>query len=145
MTHIQLATHRRLNAWFGCGSLAHVGHIAIATALVVATGFTAAHASAIFGTLSNFDTYNTTPEPAEGAEIELEGIHASSIGGGYPSHYGTKTIAEYNDDMGNFAGTRITFKGYNFNPSGSLDPNPNPVSTNGHTCVNTEGCEHFGF
>ena len=56
-----------------------------------------AHASGIFGTLSNFDIYNTTPEPCEGAEIELEGIHSSDIGGDFPAHYSSKTIAEYTD------------------------------------------------
>jgi len=120
----------------------------MATVIVLAPGLTACYASPISGTLSNFDIYNPTPEPSEGAEIELEDIHSSDIGGSFPSHYDIKTIAEYNDAFGNFAGTRITYKGYNFNPAvnnGSLAPVANPINTNGHTCVNTEGCEHFGF
>jgi hypothetical protein len=56
-----------------------------------------ANASAIYGTLSNFDIYNTTPEPVEGAEIELEGCDSSSIGGYYPSHFDTVTVNDYNE------------------------------------------------
>jgi len=125
-----------------------MSHIAAAMAFVLAPGVTASLASPISGTLSNFDIYNPTPEPSEGAEIELEDIHSSDIGGSFPSHYNFKTITEYSDAFGNFAGTRITYKGYNFNPAvnnGSLAPAANPINTNGHTCVNTEGCEHFGF
>jgi hypothetical protein len=33
----------------------------------------------IFGTLSNFDTYNTTGSDSEGAELELEGIHSVDV------------------------------------------------------------------
>jgi hypothetical protein len=107
-----------------------------------------AHASNIFGTLSNFDIYNTTPEPSEGAEIELEGIHSTDIGGDFPAHYNNNTITEYTDAMNNFAGTRIKYTGYNFPGAptpGSLMPNPNPTSTNGHELTYTAGGEHFGF
>jgi hypothetical protein len=105
-----------------------------------------ANASGIFGTLSNFDIYNTTPEPVEGAEIELEGCDSSSIGGNYPSHFETISINNYNEN--GKSGTRIRFEGYNFNLAptpGSLLPNPDPVSTNGHQLTNTAGGEHFGF
>jgi hypothetical protein len=119
-------------------------------ALAVATvlGSPSAHGSSIYGTLSNFDIYNTTTEPCEGAEIELEGIHSSSIGGDFPAHYSSRSILEYNDDLGQFAGTRITYTGYNFagapNP-GSLMPTVNPPSTNGHELTYSAGGEHFGF
>jgi hypothetical protein len=106
----------------------------------------AANASAIYGTLSNFDIYNTTPEPVEGAEIELEGCDSTSIGGYYPSHFDTVTINDYNE-FGK-TGTRIRFEGYNFDlpvTQGSLPTNPNPVSTNGHELTNSAGGEHFGF
>jgi hypothetical protein len=106
----------------------------------------AANASAIYGTLSNFDIYNTTPEPAEGAEIELEGCDSSSIGGHYPSHFDSISINNYNE--AGKTGTRIRFEGYNFDPLvtlGSLQPNPNPVTTNGHQLTNSAGGEHFGF
>ena len=36
------------------------------------------------------------------------------------------------------------YTGYNFNPAGFLAPTIGQ-STNGHACVNTDGCEHFGF
>jgi hypothetical protein len=107
-----------------------------------------ANASSIFGTLSNFDIYNTTSEPCEGAEIELEGIHSSDIGGDYPANYSNRSITEYFDASNNFAGTRIRYTGYNFPGAptpGSLLPNPNPTSTNGHELVYTAGGEHFGF
>jgi len=148
MVDILCVTNSRLTSWPTRGLLHHLRHFAIAAALVIAPGFTAAHASVIFGTLSNFDIYNATPEPSEGAEIELEGVHSSSVRGSFPSHYDNKTVAEYNDASGSFAGTRITYSGYNFNAAvnnGSLNPVTSPVNTNGHTCVNTEGCEHFGF
>jgi hypothetical protein len=102
--------------------------------------------SAIYGTLSNFDIYNTTPEPAEGAEIELEGCDSSSVGGWYPSHFSSITKTNYNEN--GKTGTRIKFEGYNFNlpvTLGSLQPNPNPASTNGHQLTNSLGGEHFGF
>jgi hypothetical protein len=113
-----------------------------------ALGVPSANASGIYGTLSNFDIYNTTPEPCEGAEIELEGIHSSDVGGDFPAHYSSKSILEYNDDFGQFAGTRITYTGYNFAGApvpGSLLPNPNPTTTNGHELTYSAGGEHFGF
>jgi hypothetical protein len=124
-----------------------ITRIATAGLLCLAANLSA-HASGIYGTLSNFDIYNTTSEPSEGAEIELEGIHPSDIGGDFPCHYGMKSILEYNDNLGQFAGTRITYTGYNFPGApmpGSLLPNPNPVSTNGHELTYTDGGEHFGF
>lgn len=123
-----------------------------AAALVIAPGLTAAQAE-IFGTLSNFDCYFTSPDPvgipgSEGAEIELEGVHSSSVGGDYPAHYSSKSITEYTDSLGNFLGTRIRYTGYNFSGAptpGSLLNNPNPTSTNGHQLTYTAGGEHFGF
>ena len=122
-------------------------HLA-AVGLVLLATIASASGSGIYGTLSNFDIYNTTPEPSEGAEIELEGVHPSDIGGDFPCHYGNKSILEYSDASGQFAGTRITYTGYNFPGApvpGSLLPNPNPVSTNGHQLTYTDGGEHFGF
>lgn len=121
--------------------------VAVIAAVVVARS-APVHASGIFGTLSNFDIYNTTPEPCEGAEIELEGVHSSDVGGDYPAHFSNKSISEYTDASNNFLGTRIRYTGYNFPGApvpGSLIPNPNPVSTNGHELTYTDGGEHFGF
>ena len=120
----------------------------LAALLVVCAPFHAAVASGIFGTLSNFDVYNPTPEPSEGFEIELEDISASSITGIFPSHYNVRTVTEYNN--GTVFGTRIRFEDYHFvDGSGvvhtAVNPNPTPQNTNGHFCVNLADCEHFGF
>ncbi|QDU54835.1 dockerin type I repeat-containing protein [Aeoliella mucimassa] len=99
------------------------------------------HAS-IYGTMSNFDTYNETEFEAYGAEIELEDIHLGDLSRTFPSNYDSEVITEYND--GNLFGTRIVYSGYNFDNSGFLAPTVGQ-STNGHACVATAGCEHFGF
>lgn len=148
MTGMLNATDRGSTSQLTRGPLASLCRVVAAVAIVTGPGFTSAYASTIFGTLSNFDIYNTTPEPSEGAEIELEGVHSSSVGGDYPAHYSSKTITEYTDSSNNFAGTRITYRGYNFAGAptpGSLLPNPNPTSTNGHALTYTAGGEHFGF
>jgi hypothetical protein len=137
----ELVVQRVRRAAMACG-------IAVAAIVIAESGLHAARASSIFGTLSNFDIYNTTPEPSEGAEIELEGVHSSDIGGDFPAHYSSKSITEYVDDKNAFAGTRIRYTGYNFAGAptpGSLLPNPNPQSTNGHQLTYTAGGEHFGF
>lgn len=99
--------------------------------------------ASLYGTMSNFDTYNETDIDCYGAEIELEGIHIEDITRTFPSHYDVEDRTEYAE--GGIFGTRITYSGYNFSPSGYLPANTVGVSTNGHACVGTEGCEHFGF
>ena len=47
------------------------------------------------------------------AEIELQGIHSSDIGGDYPANFANRTIEEYLTSN-QFAGTRIRYTGYNF-------------------------------
>jgi hypothetical protein len=133
---------------FGIPLVGH-GHTRLRlAAAVLAVGASASitHASAIFGTLSNFDIYNTTPFPCEGAEIELEGVDPSSIGGDFPAHFANKSIVAYNEN--GVTGTRIIYTGYNFAGAptpGSILPNLNPASTNGHQLTNSAGGEHFGF
>jgi hypothetical protein len=142
-----LATKRQPRRSF-LGPRHFVGLCGLMAVFVAIGGLSAASASSIFGTLSNFDIYNTTPEPSEGAEIELEGIHSSDLGGDYPANYANRSITEYLDASNNFAGTRIRYTGYNFPGAptpGSLLPNPNPTSTNGHQLVYSAGGEHFGF
>ena len=122
----------------------------LAVALVIAFGLTPVQASPISGTLSNFDTfYNNTDTPtidAYGAEIELEDVHASDVHTTYPSHYNTSVKLDVSDLGNGHFGTSIKFDGYNFPGSpGYIAPDPNPTSTNGHQCVGTAGCEHFGF
>lgn len=107
----------------------------------IALASTTANAS-IYGTMSNFDTYNETEFEAHGAEIELEHIHLSDLSRTFPSNFDSKVITEYDQD-GEF-GTRIIYTGYNLDASGFLAPTVGQ-STNGHACVGTVGCEHFGF
>jgi len=136
------------SATFGRHLSARLCGIMVVVAIVAPLGAQPVQGSSIFGTLSNFDIYNTTPEPSEGAEIELEGIHSTDIGGDFPAHYSSKEIVEYTDASNNFLGTRIQYTGYNFPGAptpGSLLPNPNPTSTNGHALTYTAGGEHFGF
>jgi hypothetical protein len=96
----------------------------------------------IYGTMSNFDVFNDTPQNAYGAELELEGVHAEDVINTYPSHYDHRTVTEYTNGL--TFGTRVDFSGYNFNPAGYIAPTVGQ-STNGHACVNVNGCEHFGF
>src|SRR3954467_4309204 len=109
--------------------------------LFAAAAATSGHAS-IYGTMSNFDVFNETPYKAYGAELELEGVHSADVINTYPSHFDHRTVTEYNNGL--TFGTRVDFNGYNFSPTGYLEPTVG-TSTNGHACVNTSGCEHFGF
>jgi len=109
--------------------------------LAAATAALPAQAT-IYGTMSNFDVFNETPEDAYGAELELEGVHSADVINTFPSHFDHRSVTEYNN--GATFGTLVDFTGYNFDPSGFIAPTPG-TTTNGHTCVNTSGCEHFGF
>ena len=109
---------------------------------IVALAPASRSAADIYGTLSNFDVYNETGEHCYGAELELEGIHASDVYGTFPTHFNNKIVTEYQN--GATFGTRITYSGYNFNSLGYLESTMGQ-STNGHMCVDTSGCEHFGF
>lgn len=110
--------------------------------LVIATGPTPAYAVGIQGTMSNFDVFNETNQNVYGAELDLEGIHSTDVSKTYPSHFNIMTATEYVN--GAVFGTHLTFKEYNFDPSGYMIPRTGQ-STNGHFAVNLPGCEHFGF
>ncbi|MEQ8667752.1 MAG: PEP-CTERM sorting domain-containing protein [Pirellulales bacterium] len=115
---------------------------------MIATACASAQASGIYGTLANFDVYNTTPNPCEGFEIELEGVHSSDLYRTFPAHYAIEDVAEYSDSTG--SGVRIKYYDYYFRDSSGVDhysvaPNLNPQSTNGHLAVNMVDVEHFGF
>jgi hypothetical protein len=114
---------------------------AVWAALIILIGTLPVRAS-LYGTMSNFDVYNETETEAHGAEIELEGIHIEDLSRTFPSHFDQKSVTEYTD--GALFGTRVVYTGYNFNGAVSLAPTVGQ-STNGHSCVNTAGCEHFGF
>ena len=107
-----------------------------------------AGATSIYGTLSNFDVYNETPEPCEGFEIELEDVHAADIYRTFPAHFQVENIVDFTE--GARTGVRIFYKDYYFKESNgtehfSIDPTLNPQSTNGHFAVNRADIEHFGF
>ncbi len=112
----------------------------LALAVTGALGLSA-HGS-IYGTMSNFDIYNETETEAHGAEIELEGIEYQHLSRTFPAHFDNKSVDPY-VEVGHH-GLRIKYTNYNFGGSNSLAPTVG-TSTNGHTCVNTPGCEHFGF
>jgi hypothetical protein len=123
----------------GRGNLLMLG-AAIALAVVVMPACTAS--VGIQGTMSNFDVFNETSLNVYGAEIDLEGVHSSEVTKTYPSHFNIMTATEYTN--GSTFGTHLTFKEYNFDPSGYMIPRVGQ-STNGHFAVNLPGCEHFGF
>ncbi|MFO0898682.1 MAG: hypothetical protein U0836_14760 [Pirellulales bacterium] len=130
------------------GRLQDACRLAAAGALTLGLGAGVAPAQGIYGTLSNFDVFNETPEPSEGFEIELEGVHSADVYDTYPSHYNAKSITDYVN--GASFGTRITFEDYHFIDNNqvehfAINPNPNPPNTNGHFAVNLPDCEHFGF
>ena len=111
-------------------------------AALATTAWASAARASVYGTLSNFDVYNETETEAHGAEIELEGVHMEDLSRTFPAHFTNELIEEYQD--GATFGTRITYTDYNFTSQGYLPPTIG-MSTNGHTCVNMAGCEHFGF
>jgi hypothetical protein len=141
MARILIATCRRmvfkLTSKSGAG-VCSVSAVAIAIALAV----TPIYAVGIQGTMSNFDVFNETSINVYGAEIDLEGVHPAEVAKTYPSHFNIMTATEYT--TGTTFGTHLTFKGYNFDPSGYMIPRVGQ-STNGHFAVNLPGCEHFGF
>ncbi len=118
------------------------GLLTTALAAIFAGAGTSAVAIGIQGTMSNFDVFNETSTNVYGAEIDLEGVHSSEVSRTYPSHFNSMTATEYT--IGSTYGTHLTFKGYNFDPSGYMIPRVGQT-TNGHFAVNLPGCEHFGF
>lgn len=119
-----------------------------AMAIILLACAAPAQASGIYGTLANFDVYNTTPEPCEGFEIELEGVHSSNLYRTFPAHFLVENVVDYSDATG--TGIRIRYEDYYFRESSgvehfSINPTLNPQSTNGHFAVNRPDIEHFGF
>ncbi len=112
-------------------------------AALAATAFAPTARASIYGTMSNFDVFNETETEVHGAEIELEGVHPEDVSRFFPANFDSKVITSFDDGLGNF-GVRVVYEGYNFGGAGFLAPTVG-TSTNGHTCVGTAGCEHFGF
>ncbi len=125
---------RKSSAWLRCLGAAATIALSAGAALAVPVG--------IQGTLSNFDCFNETGIPVYGAELELDGLHSSDVTQTFPSHFNSMVKTEYTN--GSTFGTRLTFTGYNFDPSGFIIPVVGQT-TNGHFAVNVPGAEHFGF
>jgi hypothetical protein len=134
------ATRRRLN-----GLYAGLRRILAAPAFLLAFGVTSVYATVvgIQGTMSNFDVFNQTGGPVYGAELDLDGIHMSSVTKTYPSHFSSVVESEY--VSGSTFGTRFLFTGYTFNPPNNFIIPTVGMTTNGHYAVNVQGAEHFGF
>jgi hypothetical protein len=123
--------------------------MALSVGMLILPSQVSASDLSISGTLSNFDTFNTTGSDSDGAELELEGVTSTEVTSHYPSHYVNIDKVEYDNGPGH-TGTRIIFDDYEFDPPPLGDPITTlatsvPMSTNGHTCVDLPGCEHFGF
>ncbi|MEZ6068941.1 MAG: hypothetical protein R3C10_01450 [Pirellulales bacterium] len=71
---------------------------AAAALVLLASTCLPAGASSIYGTLSNFDIYNTTPEPAEAPRLNWKVADSSSIGGHFPSHFDSFSVIDYNEN-----------------------------------------------
>ncbi|TWT95431.1 hypothetical protein Pla108_35790 [Botrimarina colliarenosi] len=115
----------------------------LAAAVLAAVALVLPAKASIYGTMSNFDVFNETETEVHGAEIELEGVHPEDIARFFPAHFDSKIVSPFDDGAGAF-GVRVVYEGYNFGGADFLAPTVGQ-STNGHTCVGTPGCEHFGF
>ncbi len=133
----------------------------LSAAALLAVSPALASATSIFGSLGNFDAVNDTGKVAHGFEIELEGIHASSVtdtfggaGRGFPTtveRYGAPVITEYTTATG--FGTRVTY-GANLAgaPASWVGTPSGPYTTPGESCWTGGGsgygaatpCDHFG-
>jgi hypothetical protein len=121
----------------------------------------AAGATAIFGSLGNFDAVNDTGSVAHGFEIELEGLHAVDVtdtfggaGRGFPTtveRYGAPTITEYSN--GSIYGVRVTYRAdLTGTTSGWVGTPTGVYNTPGESCWTGGGsgygpstpCDHFG-
>lgn len=111
-----------------------------------AFGSNMANASTTYGTLSNFDVFNdSSTNHYYGFEIELEGVDLSSIpsyNGSYYTfhnwHYGAGDISSLNG--------KTVIRYFDETGVGSTAPYTTPITrTDGHSCINTPGCEHFGL
>lgn len=103
-------------------------------------------ASTTYGTLSNFDVFNdSSTNHYYGFEIELEGIDSSMIpsyNGSYYTfpnwHYGSGQVST--DPLG-----KVIVRYYDGGKSSTM-PYTTPITdTSGHSCIQINGCEHFGL
>jgi hypothetical protein len=134
----------------------------LSVALLLASA--AAHATATFGSLANFDAVNDTGSTAHGFEIELEGISRSDIldvfglnrNFGTPSpgdveRYGLPTVGDLVDASGAVIGAKVTYMASFVNGAWSAGTASGVFNTPGESCwsfgnVNYPSvpCDHFG-
>ena len=124
-------------------------HHQLLLASVLGCALSAAEASTLYGTLSNFDVFNDSTSNYYGFEIEMEGLDISGVAGyngsyyTYPSFsYGAGQVISANDPSTSTLRTLVRYFNGGANSTlpfvGSISP------TDGHTCIQTTGCEHFG-
>ncbi|MDD2758730.1 MAG: hypothetical protein PHH11_00395 [Methylomonas sp.] len=100
-------------------------------------------ASTIYGSLSNFDVFNDSPNPYYGFEIELEGLDSSSVAG-YNGNYYTYSNWHYGMGSVSSANGNTLVRYYNGSSAMTSPYNGSISATDGHTCITVSGCEHFG-
>lgn len=136
----------------------------LATIMAAALAPTVASATATFGSLANFDSVNDTGLTAHGFEIELEGIHKSSISDvfglnrnfGTPSpgdveRYGLPTISDLLDGGGHVIGSKVTYMATFSGGVWSAATASGTFNTPGESCWTFGNvgypnvpCDHFG-
>lgn len=118
-------------------------HARIAAAALLCIGLPQlAQASAVYGTLSNFDVYNDSTTPYHGFEIELEDFSLSQLAG-YNGNYYTYPNWHYGSGQVSQSGTNVLIR-YSKAGGQTAPFSGNVVATNGHACITITGCEHFG-
>ena len=118
-----------------------LGSSALLLALVAAPGIVRAQ-TILFGAPSNFDVYNDTGQITHGFEIELQGLSAANVGGGYGFRYGSYILVPIP------GGVVIRFASPYVNNSYTVST-VIPAAftpTAGHSCTfGIAGCDHFGY
>lgn len=125
--------------------------LAFATSLILFYGTAFATG---FGTLSNFDVVNDTPDPCHGFEIELEDIHTSDVpytfGGSY-IRYGTPEVLDVTVDPAH-PRVLVRYRHWNGSQWEATPVAPANITPGGHDCYSNgpignyqdSGCEHYG-
>jgi hypothetical protein len=125
--------------------------LALAALLTVVSGRSFA---TTFGTLSNFDVVNDTPQPCHGFEIELEDIRSSDVpytfGGSY-IRYGDPEVLDVIVDPAH-PRVLVRYRRWNGSQWEATPIAPPNITPSGHDCYANgpignyqgSGCEHYG-